>query len=77
MLVYHRPYAQRSLLDSCYGLVFILLLFHFRARWGTEPYVALHFDRSFSSFITFPLASLLSISSKTPLVPLRELWPCI
>ena len=38
---------------------FILKKFHFRARWGTEPYVALHFARSFSS-------------SDSPLYPLPE-----
>ena len=31
-----------------------VFFFHFRARWGTEPYVALHFAVHFPS-LTLPL----------------------
>ena len=55
------------------GAFLFFYLFHFRARWGTLPYVALHFIRSFSSILPLLLQSNLPFHPYNPPVPLREL----
>ena len=45
---------------------FFFFEFHFRARWGTMPYVALHYVRSFSSVLPLLLQSTASSNKGVP-----------